>query len=331
MNISVRPYVPTDESAWDHFCFEALQGTLLHTRRFLSYHGDRFADCSLIIEDEGRVVGLFPAAYSPIDTSVVISHPGITYGGVLHKGDVRGQRMITALTEICSHFHEMGIEKINYKVVPIIYHKTPAQDDVYALYRLGATRIRCDISSTIDVHNRLPVSERRRRSLKKAIKSGVEVVEGSQYLPDLWDVLVDNLSTKHNANPVHSLDEIKLLTSRFPEQINCICAQFEGRIVAGVLLFITPTVNHAQYITSNESGYVVSALDLVFEYALKLAGEQGRRWFDFGISNEKQGKVLNDGLYRFKSEFGGGGTVHEFYELRLRSLGIYFNESLQID
>lgn len=317
MSLSVRPYETTDENVWDEFCMRALQATLLHTRRFLSYHGDRFSDCSLIIEDEGKCVGLFPAAHSPLDPACVISHPGITYGGVLHSGDLRGERMVSALAEICDHFRARAVERLTYKAVPNFYHRAPAQDDIYALFRIGAKLSRCDMSCTIDLQYRLAVSERRRRSLKKAIKSGVEIVEGSQYLPNLWVVLVENLATKHGANPVHSLDEIVLLADRFPEHIRCICARIDGKVVAGVLLFITPTAHHAQYIASSETGYVVSALDLVFEYAIKAAGKQGSRWFDFGISNENQGKLLNDGLYRFKSEFGGGGTVHEFYELKL--------------
>jgi hypothetical protein len=317
MNLNVRPYGPPDESTWDDFCMQAMQATLLHTRRFLSYHGDRFTDCSLIIEDNGKCVGLFPAALSPSDNSCVISHPGITYGGVLQRGDLRGERMVIALTEICRHFRVRGVERLTYKVVPSCYHKTPAQDDIYALYRLEATRTRCDLSCTIDIDYRLPVSERRRRSLKKAIKSGVGIVEGFHYLPLLWEVLVENLANKHGTNPVHNLDEIVLLANRFPEQISCICAQFDGRVVAGVLLFNTTTVHHAQYIASSETGYAVSALDLVFDYAINLAANQGKRWFDFGISNEQQGKILNDGLYRYKSEFGGGGTAHEFYDLKL--------------
>ena len=43
----------------------------------------------------------------------------------------------------------------------------------------------------------------------------------------------------------------------------------------------------------------------------------GLQDFDFGISTEAEGMILNEGLYRFKSEFGGGGVVHEFYEMRL--------------
>lgn len=317
MNLSVRPYSTTDADAWDDFCAGALQSTLLHTRRFLSYHGNRFTDRSLIIEDEDKCVGLFPAALSPSDTTCVVSHPGITYGGVLHQGSLCGERMVAALTEICRYYRAQGKEKLTYKAVPSLYHRAPAQDDLYALFRLGAVRRRCDLSCTIDLQHRLPVSERRRRGLNKARKIGVEVVEGSQHLPALWEVLTENLARKHGVNPVHSLEEILLLAGRFPDHIRCVCARLDGRVIAGVLLFITPTAQHAQYIASSDKGYEVAALDLLFEYSIETAGDQGTLWFDFGISTENQGMVLNDGLFRFKSEFGGGGAVHEFYELNL--------------
>jgi Acetyltransferase (GNAT) domain len=317
VSLSVRPYGMADADLWNDFCAEALQSTLLHTRCFLSYHGDRFADRSLIIEDEDKCVGLFPAALNPGDATCVVSHPGITYGGVLHHGSLRGERMVAALAEICRHYRVNGQVKLTYKAVPSFYHRAPAQDDLYALFRLGAVRSRCDLSSTIDLQHRLSVSERRRRGLKKANKAVVEVVVGNQHLPALWGVLAENLANKHGVKPVHNLEEIVLLTGRFPNHIRCVCARLDGRVIAGVLLFITPTAHHAQYIASSDKGYEVSALDLLFEYCIKTAGDQGSRWFDFGISNEYQGMVLNDGLYRFKSEFGGGGAVHEFYELNL--------------
>ena len=47
------------------------------------------------------------------------------------------------------------------------------------------------------------------------------------------------------------------------------------------------------------------------------ARARGACYFDFGISNEDEGRVLNEGLYRFKYEFGAGSAVHEFYELDL--------------
>ena len=315
MSLSIRPYSPNDTDTWDDFCKDSLQATLLHTRRFLSYHGDRFSDRSSIIEEDGKWVGLFPAALSPIDSSLVVSHPGITYGGVLHQGSLRGERMIETLEEIKQHYTGQGFTRLIYKVVPTFYHLAPAQDDLYALFRLGAQRTRCDLSCTIDLQHRLPISERRRRSLKKAIKAGVEVVDGNQYLSSLWEALTENLARKHDLTPVHNLDEIKLLAERFPEDIRCVCGVINGKVVAGTLLFITPTTYHAQYIASSEAGYDVSALDMIFEHCIEAAQQMGKQWFDFGVSTENSGSILNSGLYRFKSEFGAGGTVHEFFEL----------------
>jgi hypothetical protein len=318
VNITVRPFSQEDADMWDSFCDESLQATLLHTWRFLSYHGERFLDRSLIIEDEGKWVGLFPAALSPSDNKLVVSHPGVTYGGVVHQGTLRGERMVEALTVMKQHYASLGMVKLLYKAVPTIYHQSPAQDDTYALFRLGAIRTRCDLSSTINLQYRLPVSERRRRSLKKAVKAGVTIVKGLQYLPELWDVLFENLERKHELSPVHKLEEIQLLAERFPENILCVCGKVNGKVEAGTLIFTTPTTDHAQYIASSKTGYAISALDAVFEHCIQSAQQSGRRWFDFGISTEDGGLFLNDGLYRFKSEFGSGGMVYEFFDLNLQ-------------
>lgn len=324
MNLMLRPFESSDAEEWDAFCAAAHQATFLHTRRFLSYHGSRFRDRSLIIEEKDRWVGIFPAALHPNDDLCVVSHPGITYGGLLHTGGLRGEQMISALSAITGHYAALGHTRLIYKAVPSFYCKAPSQDDLYALFRLGALRTRCDLSSTIDLRRRLPVSERRRRSLKKALKAGIEIREGRECLPLLWQVLVDNLARKHGASPVHTLAEMNLLIERFPDNIRCVCGMLNDTVVAGVLLFSTPLVDHAQYIASSEAGYEISALDAVFEHCIAIATKEGKRWFDFGISTENAGMLLNDSLYRFKSEFGGGGFVHEFCDLDLQG-GPYAN------
>lgn len=318
MNLALRPFDPSDAEEWDAFCEAAHQATFLHTWRFLSYHGDRFQDRSLILEEDGRWVGLFPAALHPSDDLCVVSHPGITYGGLLHTGGLRGERMILALSAISRHYAALGYAKLIYKAVPSFYYQAPAQDDLYALFRLSALRSRCDLSNAIDLQRRLPVSERRRRSLKKALKAGIEIRDGHEYLPHLWQVVTDNLARKHGSSPVHTLAEMSLLIERFPDNIRCVCGMLNDAVVAGSLLFSTPIVDHAQYIASSEIGYETSALDAVFEHCIATATKEGKRWFDFGISTENSGLYLNEGLYRFKSEFGGGGLVHEFYELDLQ-------------
>jgi hypothetical protein len=317
MSMRLRSYELSDAETWDAFCSVAQQATFLLSRRFLSYHGSRFQDCSLIIEEDGRWVGILPAALHLADKSCVVSHPGVTYGGIIHQGGLRGERMVEALTLVCQYYQAQGYKKLIYKAVPWFYHTTPAQDDLYGLFRLGAQRTRCDLSSTIDLQRRLRVSERRKRSCKKALRAGVAIHEGNDYLPALWEVVTDNLKRKHQTSPVHTLAEMAMLASRFPDNIRCVVGTLDEKVVAGVLIFATPLVDHAQYIASSETGYEISALDVVFEHCIASACNNGKRWFDYGISTENGGLVLNDGLYRFKSEFGGGGTVHEFFEIEL--------------
>jgi hypothetical protein len=318
--MEISRYQESDASQWDELISQSPMSTFLHSRRYLSYHGDRFEDVSTVIRDgNGSLLAVFPAAVDPTNASSVVSHPGITYGGIVHNGSLRGGRMIDALGALGDHYRERGFETLIYKVVPSIYHVAPAADDTYALFRLGAVRYRCDLSCAIDLQHRLPMSERRKRSLRKARKYEVEVVEGSDFIESLWSVVEDNLKRKFTLRPVHSVQEIARLHSLFPDKIEFIVARLNSDVIAGIVLFMTTRVVHAQYTASSEAGQSVSALDVVLEHAVERAQERGMRYFDFGVSTENDGQLLNEGLYQYKSEYGAGGVVHEFHELNLRA------------
>jgi hypothetical protein len=316
----VSRYSDEDTEAWDALVARAPMGTFLHTRRFLAYHGDRFDDVSAVIRNErDEVLGVFPAAVDPADERRVISHPGITFGGVLHDGELAGESMIEALESLKTFYAARGMTTLRYKAVPSIYQRRPASDDLYALFRLHGVRSRCDLSCAIDLDNRGERSSRRKRSLAKALKSGVEVTDGAPHVGELWNVIEGNLERKLGEKPVHSAEEIERLHALFPENIAFAVARLGGRTIAGVALFSSGTVMRAQYIASSPDGYDVSALDAVFEHAIARAREDGRRYFDFGTSNRSDGRSLSTSVYQFKLEFGGGGVVHEFYDLELNA------------
>lgn len=316
MTLRVEPYMDDLADEWDRFCAGAFNATMLHTRRFLSYHGTRFKDRSVLIFNDDALVGVLPAAEHPVDVSLVVSHPGATYGGLVHQGHLVGGRMLDALQAIANFLRGQDCAAFQYKALPHIYTGTPAQDDLYALFRLGATRIRCDLSSTISLADRRPRTERRRRALKKALNQ-VTVEWDIVAWPLVWQLIADNLARKHGATPVHSADELTLLHQRFPQHIRVASARCGDTPVAAVVLFNSQHVWHAQYIASSEEGHDAHALDAIFEAAIEKAKHAEARYFDFGTSNEEAGKILNAGLYQFKSEFGGGGVAHEFYQLNL--------------
>ncbi len=314
----IRPYRPEDAEQWDAFCAAAVNATFLHSRRFLSYHGDRFKDRSCILERNNEWLAIMPAAEHPAQTDAVMSHPGISYGGLLHAGRLAGQDMLDAFSIVTQHYRDLGYRDFYYKLIPHIYPLSPAQDDVYALFRFKAKLYRCDLSTAIDLDARLKPAERRRRALRKAHQSGLILDEDIKHLAGFWPILAENLAQKHQVHPVHTLAEIQDLSNRFPDNIKLVCALNDGKIVAGTLLFITPRVFHAQYNASNHIGHESNALDAVFQYCIEMGQGRGR-YFDFGVSSENEGWILNDGLCRFKTEFGGTGVAHEFYHLPLHT------------
>jgi len=314
--LAVRPCEAGDAAAWDALCARAPNGTWLHTRRFLGYHGERFRDASALVLDGERMVGVVPAAWAPDDERLVVSHPGATYGGVVHDGGLAGTCMVRALQALCAHWHGLGARRLHYKPLPHIHSTQAAQDDLFALHALGAARPRCELSSAIDLQRPRHPSERRRRALRKA-RAAVSVSHDAAHLAALYGVIEANLQRRHGASPVHTLAELERLRQLFPQQVRVGCALEDGEVTAGVVLFNGSNVWHAQYIAASERGFETNALDAVFDALIDQAAAQGARWFDFGTSNGGPAHALNEGLYRFKCEFGGGGVLHEHYVLEL--------------
>ena len=315
----VRSYQPAHAGAWDELVARSCNGTFLHTRRFLSYHGDRFADHSMVLEDRrGRVAGVFPAAVGPACPDTIVSHPGLSYGGLVHDGSVRGAAMIAALGEIADHYRRLGYRRLRYKAVPAIYHSAPADDDLYALFRLEGRRYRSDLSAAIDLSHRGRVTQRRLRSRRTAEAAGVSTGESWDEIGGFWDILEANLARRHDTAPAHSLAEIRLLHDLFPDQVIVIVARAGGTLAGGAVMFAAGPVLHMQYTATTEPGRAACVTDLVMERAIDLARRRGHRFFDFGVSTPHEGWWLDEGLYEFKISFGAGGVVHDHYELDLR-------------
>jgi hypothetical protein len=321
--VRVRAYRAEDASAWDRLVEAADAGTWLHTRRFLQYHGDRFRDASLVVADDAShdsLWGILPAAVDPDAPTRVISHPGSTYGGIVHAGRLGGARMVEALQAVAAWYRDAGFRTFRYKPVPHIFHQRPAEDDRYALFRLGATRYRADLWAVIDLERPGPLDRNRRVGQVRADAYGITVTAGTEYLPDLWPILETQLETRHGVRPTHRLEDILELVRRFPRHIDCWVARQGGVVLAGTVVFRMWPVFHAQYSAAGAEARRIRALDAVFATAIRRAADDGARYFSFGHSNERDGHVLNEGLHRYKRGWGAGTMVHEFWEVDLTAL-----------
>ena len=87
MSIEIRSFQQNCSGEWDDFVWNANNGTLFHTRKFLEYHPpERFTDHSLCFYDGNKKIALFPAIdYNDNGKRVLISHRGASYGGFVIK------------------------------------------------------------------------------------------------------------------------------------------------------------------------------------------------------------------------------------------------------
>lgn len=310
MDISI--YRSSNKDEWDEFVARSKQGTFLFYRDFMDYHKHRFQDHSLLVREKGRLVAMLPAN---VDGNVLVSHAGLTYGGFITDDQMKAPLMLNVLSGVLGHLSESGIQKLVYKAVPRIYHTIPADEDVYALFRFGARLYRRDMTTVAMPANQVGFQDRRMRGVKRAEKEKIVCRHSVDY-GRFWEILEDNLWTVHKLIPVHSLDEIRLLRSLFPWNIKMFCSFQGDEMVAGVVIFETRNVAHAQYTATSEKGRTCGALDLLFKRLLD-KWYSDIMYFDFGVSTEDGGRYLNEGLTDFKEGFGGRAVVCDFYEIQL--------------
>ncbi len=281
----------------------------------MDYHSDRFEDASLLVYKNEKLIALLPA--NKVDHDLV-SHQGLTYGGLILQKKVVFKDVYEAFKAILNFCEAQKINRLTLKILPKIYNAYPSDELDYLLFLVNAKLIRRDVSSTVDYSNRLNIKSNRIEGVKKAIKNGLYIKEVSAF-DDFWNmILIPNLVEKHSAKPVHSLEEIQYLKSKFPNRIRQFNVYKDNVIVAGATIFETQHVAHVQYISANSDRQQLGALDFLFEHLIHTVFSE-KRYFDFGISNENRGLQVNEGLLFWKEGFGARSIVHDFYEIDFNS------------
>ena len=334
--MTIIPYSINRKETWDAFVEMSKNGTFLLKRNFMDYHSDRFFDCSLLIysgispdgefKEKGLttkdLVAVFPANWDK-EHLTVYSHQGLTYGGLLVLPDMTQKEVMDMMQAILQYYRDMmQAERFVYKPIPYIYSSIPSGEDLYALFRAGASLSRRLVSTCVSMHNPMKMTTLRIRQARKAVDHGFYIdrmTEGdTETLREYWTLLEHVLKKYHDSHPTHTFQEMALLMSQFPKNIRLYIVRHEKRIVAGVVIFECRKVAHVQYIASGEEGRTFGALDLLFRHLINERYKQFD-WLDLGTSNEDGGRVLNEGLIFQKEGFGGRAVCYDTYEIKTLS------------
>ncbi len=312
----VKRYTPADSGIWDDFVGKSKNATFLLKRGYMDYHADRFPDHSLMLyDDTDNLVALLPATVRGND---LVSHAGLTYGGFVMTDRTSGVDPLAWFDTVKEYCRELGITAIIYKPVPYIYHRQPADEDLYALFRSDARLTVRNLATAIDLRNPVPSSRLGKRALKRQRRYGIEVEEVDD-VTLFWDIIVEDRRVRHNTVPVHNAGELALLHSRFPSEIRFFTARSGGTIVAGAVIYICGGVLHLQYAACTAEGKDIYATDVIYHDVI-FNRLPGAAYFDFGTSNEDAGRFLNAGMVAHKEEFGGRSVIYDTYRVEVTSI-----------
>ena len=312
--ISIVRYNSENKEEWNSFVRKSKNGLFMYDRNYMDYHSDRFIDHSLMFFNEESLIALLPANERD---HVLISHGGLTYGGLLTDTSIKQHTVIDCFEAIVKYAAEAGIKTIIYKPVPHVFHQQPAEEDLYALSRVGAKLTEVSSSTVVDLRNPLKMPKGRKAQISRAKREGVEIRvldEKSDY-EKFIDLENEILGERHGVKAVHTADELFLLHSKFPENIHLYGALKDGALIAGTVVFEYEQAIHTQYMASNDLGRTIGALDLAVSTVINDYKEK-KLWLDFGISTEEHGAVLNEGLISQKEGFGGRTNVYMVWEYR---------------
>ena len=277
----------------------------------MEYHQDRFKDHSLLLYKKDKLVAVFPANQRE---NVLYSHQGLTYGGLIIKKELKLKDVSECFKIMLDYLNEINIQKLHLKMFPTMYSPFPTDELQYLFFILEAKLVRRDALSVLNMQHRPKISKDRIAGNKRAIKHGLMVKEVDTF-DEFWNaILIPNLERKHAVKPVHSLAEIEKLKNKFPKNIRQFNVYKDDVIVAGTTIFETKHVAHSQYISGNEDKNNLGSLDFLHLYLFNEVFQE-KMYFDFGISNENQGKNINSGLHYWKEGFGARTITQDFYEI----------------
>ena len=132
------------------------------------------------------------------------------------------------------------------------------------------------------------------------------------------ELVQKRLHEKYDTTPTHSIDDIILLATNFPENIKLFICEKESTIHAGVIIFETETTAHCQYIATSDFGRTNGALDFLIDHLL-INIYSNKCYFDFGTSYDDNEIMINLGLHQNKESYGARTFTYDTYLVNLET------------
>lgn len=299
--LDIRLYQARDESNWNRFVTTEDVPNLLFMRDFMTYHEDRFKDYSLVVYDADALIAICPA--HKVETQLR-SHWGLTYGGLHFTKDLNEIERTSIWAKIKVYLTQHGFSSIMVKQVPDFYleDQTISKEN---LFYSNWQMVHSEPVFAIDYNKALNIHKTKLKHYRRNQNSNFEI-ERTNSFSEFWEnVLIPRLTSRHGVTPVHSLSEISMLASRFPDNIIQYNLRSENEILAGITLFDKGKVIKSQYGATTDKGEKLRALEFLFIHLIYKYQQQEKSFFSMGTIGDKRFAAgFNPGLKKQKEELG---------------------------
>ena len=111
--MNIIRYTSEMKIRWNEFVDNSKNGTFLFKREYMDYHSDHFSDhCLLFEDDKNKLLAIMPANQK---ADKLVSHGGLTYGGILSDASMTTPRMVELFDKLHIYGQSNGIKSIIYK------------------------------------------------------------------------------------------------------------------------------------------------------------------------------------------------------------------------
>jgi len=303
---------------WENFIKNSRNGTIFHSRSFLSYHPkDKFRDFSLLFLKDGNIFSVLPGCLIEDNNhKIFASHQGSTYGGFIIPYRFGIRDCLRLVEDFIEFIKKKGIDYIWMRYPEYIFEKEPSQEIKFAMNYFGFKIEYMELSTCYDLslyNENIPIIRQARKSYEK----GIYCVFNDGNFKEFYRNLYKNLNEKYHREPTHTLEEILKLKKLLKDYLILISAYYNQIFIGGLLIFIAnEKTAHIFYSTTKKNFKKgIFPNDALIDIAIREFKRRGFRFLNYGISTENNGKIINFNLIRFKEKFKGFGVYREIWGL----------------
>ncbi|MEH6405832.1 MAG: GNAT family N-acetyltransferase [Leeuwenhoekiella sp.] len=305
-------YDPKHKVQWDAFIATAKNTSFLFFREFIGYHNEKFDDYSILVFKDKKVIAALPA--HRVDKKLY-SHNGLTYGAFVLPEGISFKKVKSIFDMILAYLTENGFEEFILKLIPSFYMTEPAFEIQHLMINEGAVVTGSELNFAVDYFFRETISKNKLRHFRKNELLDFSIEKGD-FRPFWRDILIPRLAEKFGSQPVHSLEEIELLHSHFPDNIQQYNLFKDEELLAGITVFISGMTAKSQYAATTAQGEKMRAMDQLYIFLIQKYKALGFKFFDLGTVKGGS-EPYNFGLIKQKEELGGKAYLQKTIKLKL--------------